>query len=819
MFRSPFSIALFALCFAALACASPSAHAVQTYCVGTVAELRTALDQAEIDGDDSRVDLRTGTYNFTSQLRYDTDLESFVPPGSLTIEGGYSAGCASRVDDASLTVLHSDSGQPFLMQTTTSTVVLKTLTIDQTEVFFNGHIPSNSCSSSNLKFESRRLHMIGGTLNASSPCHDIVFRDSLFTNAADGVALFVYMRGNDDDVTTTLTMVNNTVAEGRLQLLSCCDYQSAAFLYNNVFRNAGTEISAEATNVLALNNRYDSLVFSAGSSGLSAGILIPGSANNVATNPNLGVDYRPNVSSAMIDSGTSTVPGGLLSIDLYGGPRVIGSEVDRGALESPVDGTGIFTVTNTNASGAGSLSAAIDLANADTGFNRIHFNIAGTCPRRIVLPSTLYLRDPVRLDGWTQPGNLKNTDSLYWDGKPCVILDGNGTLLTGIDTGSQLGNGIVTIRGLAFEGFTGAAILLTFGNGSYIHGNQFGGRIGDTGTVLAGNGTAINVGLSAVNNLIGGSENAQANLIGGSSATGVAVQAGSTGNQIVGNRIGMDKNYITALPNLDGIRISTANNSVRDNFISRNTRDGVVLTGANANGNVVRDNTVGGNVGFLALPGNGRMGVLIDNDAHDNAIGPGNRMNLNGDSAVRLLAGSGGHNRITQNAINANDSPGIDLGANGVNPNDFDPALCDMTIGCPANRGQNFPNLTQALRVRSGLFPLGRPIRVRGSLTTTVSSTPYRIEFFGSDTCYSEGNGQGTRYLGSADIVVANAGFCGPNNNCSKTIDTYVTELNVDIGDVITATATSPRGDTSEFSECMVVTDEITDRIFANGFD
>lgn len=54
---------------------------------------------------------------------------------------------------------------------------------------------------------------------------------------------------------------------------------------------------------------------------------------------------------------------------------------------------------------------------------------------------------------------------------------------------------------------------------------------------------------------------------------------------------------------------------------------------------------------------------------------------------------------------------------------------------------------------------------------------------------------------------------------CTKSFSAYVTELNVDIGDVVTATATSPSGDTSEFSGCMVVTNEITDRIFADGFD
>ncbi len=796
--------------------ATRSGHAEQTYCVGSVAELRNALDQAEVDAQDSRIQVRSGTYNFTSELRFDPDLEYIVPVGSLTIEGGYSSACASRVDDASLTVLHSNSGEAFVVATESASVVFKTLTLDQAPLLFRGNLPlgENPCASNDLKFEARRLRMIGGKLNTSSQCHDIVVRDSLFINAADGTAIDIALAEDNDHVTTSLTMVNSTVADGRLYVNSCCDHQGTAFLYNNVFRNTDTEISAVSTNVFAFNNRYDSLVFSSNGA-LSAGSLQ--GASNVSSNPDLDANYRPNPGSPMINSGTSTVPDGLLSIDLYGGPRVIGSAVDRGALESPFDGSGVYTVINTNSSGAGSLSDAINLANADSGFNVINFNIPGSCPRRIVLPTTLYLRDPVRLDGWSQPGSVQNSQSALWDAKPCVILDGNGTLLTGINTGAQLGNGIVTIRGLAFEGFT-TAILLTYGNGSYIHGNQFGGRIGDSGPLLAGNGTAITVGLSAVNSLIGGSEDAQANLIGGSSAEGIAVQIGSTGNQIVGNRIGTDKDGISALPNQDGIHISTANNSVRDNIISRNARDGILLTGVNANGNVIGDNKIGGNTGFLGTPGNGREGVMLDNDAHDNSI-TGNIIKRNSDSGVRVLAAAGGRNTIQGNAIDANIGIGIDLGANGVTANDWDPQFCTGEQGCSANREQNFPRLTEALRVHSGVVPAGRPIRVSGSLTSTVSGTPYHIEFYGSDACHSAGNGQGTRYLGSIDIVVASSGICGPGNNCSKTFQAYVTELNVDIGDVITATATSPGGDTSEFSECMQVTEEVTDRIFADDFE
>jgi len=810
---------------AALAFFATPAHAVVTYCVGTPGELQGALDQAEADGDDSRIDVRAGSYALNSTLRYQPDLEWIMPAGSLQIEGGYGAGCASQVYDATATVFHGNGSANISAYTETSSIMVKTISLDNASIVVSDNVLADGCYSSHLEFEFRRVRINGGTLAvAGTKCHEAVVRDSLLTNGhatADSIpsdaSFYIYLNEDDDvDDATSLTMINTTVAEGRAYFYTCCDYRGAAFLYNNIFRASGDEILAEATNVYAVYNRYDTIDFS-GTSQLPAGDYLPGTDNNTSVNPDLDANYRPNPDSPMVNTGTANVPEGLLSLDVYGGPRVIGFAVDRGAVESPVDGTSIYTVTNTNASGAGSLAEAITLANNDSGFNQIRFDIPGSCPRRIALADTLHVRDSVSIDGTTQTGSVLNDEDLFWNAVPCVILDGAGSIGTAISTDPQIGNGHVTVRGLAFEGFD-AALLLSFGNQNFVYGSQFGGRIGESGPVLSGNGDAIIVAAPATA-VIGGSDPALANLIGGSSGAGVLITGNSDGNQVIGNRIGVDKDVIHDLPNLDGVRIFTADNRVTGNRISTNTRDGILVSGDRAHGNTIRDNTIGGNTAdFLGLPGNGRMGVMIDDEAHANDIGPGNLIARNGDSGVRVTSAARGYNSITGNDIGRNGAPGIDLGSNGVTDNDFDPLICEITHGCSANRGQNYPTFAFAYRFDGSTIYL----YVSGHLTTTVSSSPYRLDIYASDACDVSGHGQGERWLGSHALVVESAGICA-DNNCTASFGfpLEVTGAGVAVGHAITATATSPSGDTSEFSECMTVEDGqiVADTIFEDGFD
>jgi len=824
MIRSLLSMAFFGVLLGLFGPICSSARATQTYCVGTVSEFQDALNASETDGEESRIDVRTGTYNLSSSLVYKPTLY-FIPIGKLTIEGGYGVGCASRVDDASLTVLQSDGSRFLRAYADTASVVVKTMTFNQVSIDVSNSVFGDECATTNIVFEFRRIKVNGGVLFVNAIiCHDVVIRDSLFTNGyatnsniPSDSSIFVYTVQNVSNPAET-TIINSTVIDGQVGFEARGDYRGTSYLYNNIFSRSGTEIFAEATNVYASHNRYDAISFTANSD-LPAGVLLNGSSDNVSSNPDLDASYRPNPNSPMRDSGTSSVPNGLLSIDLYGGPRVVGASVDRGALESPVDGSGVFTVINASSSGAGSLADALSQANELAGYNTIKFNIPGSCPHRIDLAATLSIEGSTLIDGWTQPGNVKNTDDIGWNAAPCVILDGNGSIGTAVLTAPAIGDGNLQIRGLAFEGFSGG-ILLTFGRNHLIFGNQFGGRVGASGPILSGNDVAIAIAGSVFGTVIGGNDEPNRNLIGSSTTAGVQIiGASANNNQVVNNLIGLDKDAIFPLPNLDGVYISSRNNSLSENRISLNTRDGVVLSGSNSHDNTITGNVLGGSVisGPFVQAGNGRMGVLIDNDAYANTIGPDNTIGNNGDSGVRVLSAAGGHNTIIANRINLNGSPGIDLGANGVSANDFDPALCDITQGCSGNRGQNFPVIEQALRVDAAGDQVF--LSIGAHITTTYSNAPYRIDFYRSAECNPSGHGEGAHWIGSVNVVVTNAGFCS-NSNCRKDF-AYGTlhDPDVDVGDAISATATSPLGDTSEFAACVLVENAITDRIFQDDFE
>ena len=70
-----------------------------------------------------------------------------------------------------------------------------------------------------------------------------------------------------------------------------------------------------------------------------------------------------------------------------------------------------YTVTSTADSGAGTLRQAILDANANPGADTIAFNIVGSGVHTIAPASACRRsRDPVTIDGYTQPGSSANTN-------------------------------------------------------------------------------------------------------------------------------------------------------------------------------------------------------------------------------------------------------------------------------------------------------------------------------------------------------------------------------------------------------------------------
>src|SRR5690349_15364263 len=88
-----------------------------------------------------------------------------------------------------------------------------------------------------------------------------------------------------------------------------------------------------------------------------------------------------------------------------------------------------FTVTTTADTGAGSLNAAVQAANANPDLDVIAFNLPGGGIHTLFPKGSITLTQPVIFDGTTQPG---------WSGTPVIELDGslaganaNGFIVTG----------------------------------------------------------------------------------------------------------------------------------------------------------------------------------------------------------------------------------------------------------------------------------------------------------------------------------------------------------------------------------------------------
>jgi hypothetical protein len=94
------------------------------------------------------------------------------------------------------------------------------------------------------------------------------------------------------------------------------------------------------------------------------------------------------------------------------------------------------------------------------------------------------------------------------------------------------------------------------------------------------------------------------------------------------------------------------------------------------------------------------------------------------------------------------------------------------------------------------------------TVTGTLNSTPasaFRLEFFANAFCDATGSGEGQQFIGTADVTT------DANGDASFGPLTFAAPDNADI----TATATDPAGNTSEFSQCAGP----HDHLFADAFD
>ncbi len=277
-------------------------------------------------------------------------------------------------------------------------------------------------------------------------------------------------------------------------------------------------------------------------------------------------------------------------------------------------------VTTTADAGAGSLRAAISLADAAGNPNRIWiaFDIpltdhgysggAWTITLASALPT---ITAPVILDGTTQPG---------FAGAPIVVLAGTSAGASASGLTLAAGAKGSTIRGLVIDDFGQDGVSVQ-GTGITIAGNFIG--VDATGTTAKAN--AVGIDVSGANDTIGGTAAGSSNVISGNTGDGVDLDgAGATGDVVAGNFIGTDAAGSAALANGSaGVAITggASNNLVGPaNVISGNAGDGVSLSGGATTGNVVEGNFIGTDTTGEFAIGNAGAGVN-DLGAPDNTIG------------------------------------------------------------------------------------------------------------------------------------------------------------------------------------------------------
>ncbi len=522
----------------------------------------------------------------------------------------------------------------------------------------------------------------------------------------------------------------------------------------------------------------------------------PRQADNAALEIDLNGTQAGAVGSGLvIQAGNSTVEG--LAIGGYGAfpnPNASAIRLDRSngdLIEGNfigVDSTGIKGVPD----GQG---VEIDGGDSNT--------IGGTTPdaRNIISGNgSNIIFDDVDSDNNQVEGNFVGTDVT---GTVAVPFNFESGIYLVVGSSNTIG-GTVAGAGNLISGNEDSG-LMVLGSGNLVEGNFVGTDL--TGTrPLPNNVNGLEI--EGSSDTIGGTTAGAGNVISGNGGSGLSLLMG-TGSLLEGNYIGTDITGTEAIPNngggigLSGSNSNTIGGTVAGaaNVISGNQGDGIdigpfiipVHFGTiiePSQDNVLEGNFIGtGPHGTVVLPNSGD-GISItagtDNTIGGTAAGAGNVIAFSGKSGVSVSTSESDSfnntgNRISGNSIYANGGLGIDLGDDGVTPN--------TPSGDPTgpNRLQPYPVLTSATSTTTGAA-------VSATLDA-LPSTSYDVEFFANPAADPSGFGQGQTYLGSTVATTDASGHASFSFATTASLG----------GQFLSATATDPQGDTSEFARDLQV--------------
>lgn len=581
---------------------------------------------------------------------------------------------------------------------------------------------------------------------------------------------------------------------------------------------SGTNAVGNATNGITINGAPNNLI----------GGFTPGSGNVISANGSQAAGISINNAGAF----SNTICGNLIGTDATG----------RTNLGSQLQGVVVFAANFNQLGGTNVGAGNVVSGNTQDGifltggaaWNLIQGNLIG-----LSAAGTNAVRNG--FNGISISGGNSNTVGGSVSAGRNVIsgntYNGVGILSLGDNANAVFGNYIGTditglkavpntLAGVRIQGcsnFIGGAIS---GAGNVISGNSqqgiwlVGANGNVTGNCVQGNligldATGANglpngnagVGITTASaNLVGGTATGARNVISANGGNGIFILGPpASGNAVQGNYIGTDSSGMAAQGNiLKGIYLEqAATNQIggsvngAGNLISANYGQGVFLT--NASWNVIQGNFIGTKADGTNNLGNAQANIEMQLNATNNIIGgsapgAGNRIAFaqapNGPYAgVRVRTGAF-KNLISGNAIFNNAALGIDLSpssggtSSGVNP----PVDCESGVAAnAANAGQNFPVLTNVYT--------GAGTQIRGTLDSAAGKN-YLLEFFASPAGDASGYGEGQVFLGQASLTLGT--LCSSNFSISLPVP-------VPTNWVVTATATSPANNTSEFSAWIPV--------------
>ena len=524
----------------------------------------------------------------------------------------------------------------------------------------------------------------------------------------------------------------------------------------------GNYIGTDVTGTVAVPNEEGGVVLGDAGSGVATGNstvggTAAGSGNVISGNGSTGIAILTN---------SNVVEGNLIGTDV------------TGTVAVPNDGNGISIggepgdIGSDNTIG-GTVAAARNVISGNTGgasgVGGVHLSLSGS--------------------GNVIEGNFVGTDVT---GTEALANVGDGVSTAGSAAGVTIG-GTVAGAGNVIAGNTGNGVdvgdIDALVEGNFIGTNATGTKALPNGGdgVYASNG----VGGAPTDDTIGGTTAAAQNIISGNAQYGVSIPGGaSTAYLVEGNYIGTDVTGTVGLGNgYSGVYISAQSNTIggtaagAGNLISSNGTipigpsygydDGITIDGGGwgAKANVVQGNLIGTDVTGKLNLGNSADGVDITFDCDSNTIGGSatnapNVIACNGNDGVNVDTNST-MDTISRNSIFGNASLGINLNRGTGEGNNFEPA----------------PVLTSYTKLASAGIQTGWTL-------SAAASTSFTIEFFATALGSSSGVSEGQTFLTSVAVTTDSSG----NASFSESLTPLAGET------FVTATATDPNGNTSQFS-------------------